>query len=184
MYFHVIAGLLCLYRHNTTTLLFHSVVDLQTVTLTTVNLRLLMTEKRTKLGFNEELFFRDWRKQGCTADVCIGFCSGCVFNLLFSNFHLFTKMIPNEKSYSPPGSATNLFFHHLACASVLFSVPPFFLHSSFIDPSIVDQLCVTNVYCVLREASRTWTKVPNWWGSSVANLSPANALLILTIFLQ
>lgn len=46
-------------RHNLTTFLFYPLVDVQTVSLTTVDLRLFMTEKRTELGFNEELFFRD-----------------------------------------------------------------------------------------------------------------------------
>lgn len=65
-----------------------------------------------------------------------------------------------------------------------FSFPPLFLRSSFIDPSIVGQLCVNNIYSALREASKTWTKGPYWWGSSVPNLFTANALLFLTIFLQ
>lgn len=67
-------------------------------------------------------------------------------------------MIPNEKSYAPLRSATDLFFPHLASAATAFSAPPLFLYSSSIDPSFVDQLCVNNVYRVLWEAGKTWTK--------------------------
>lgn len=160
-------------KYTVTTHLFHPVVALQTV-----DLCILITEKRTMLGFNEEYSLQNEESNSVPLTYALTFAVAVSLIVSFpistcTRKRVLMKSLILCLVQLRTCSFTASFVHS-------FSFPPLFLHSSFIDPTIVGQLCVNNIYSALRETKNTWTKGPYWWGSEAPNLFTASALLFLT----